>query len=76
MTEIVNLNTDLTDGKEKVILYLEGLLRQAKKGEMDGVLCIISHHDNTVTYSWTGSQHRYPVVGCMEDAKMALMADD
>ena len=58
------------------IKQLEGLLAQAKSGELQAIVFVCSYRGNTVNHGWSQLQNRMRLVGELEQVKWHLLALD
>ena len=62
--------------QESTIKQLEGLLAQAKSGELQAIVYVCSYRGNSVNHGWSQLQNRVRLVGELEQVKWHLLALD
>lgn len=77
MGEVVGINGDLViatrEPRQTLIETLEDALEKAKAGEIQGAVLVMRYADGCVQYVNSGAPGGYAVIGCLEDAKRALL---
>ena len=74
-------NNKITEGvpyppNSALIKQLNGLLEEAKSGELQGMVYVCSYKGNSVSHGWAVSSNIMRIIGEIEQVKWHLLAMD
>ena len=72
----VNINLIEDTPVKSLIKHLDGLLEQAKSGELQALAYVCTYRGNTVNSGWTKLRNVRRVVGEMESMKIKLLTEE